>query len=120
VTLQYDSQFRFQNLPADMFSEIELLKGNFNGTPDTGHHLITYSLDPSSSAPQGSTVYDRLMSSVMIDVEDRDLAGEEEDSRSLKLEMPNEYHFEMRGVSEVVYILEGNSIKVPIGSSDSE
>jgi len=116
VTLQYDSQFRFQNFPADMFSEIELLKSFPNGTPDTGIHGLSYSLDPSSSAPGGSTVFDRLMTTIMVDLEDRNLV--DEDERDVKLSLPNEYHFVMRGISEQVYLLEGNSIRVPVGGND--
>jgi hypothetical protein len=114
VTLQYDSQFRFQNLPFDMFSEIELLKAFPNGTPDTGIGGLAYSLDPSASAPGGATVFDRLMTTIMVDLEDRNLVEEEE--RDIKIALPNEYHFVMRGIGECVYLLEGNSIRVPIGS----
>ena len=114
VTLQYDSQFRFQNLPADMFTDIELYKGNTNGTPDPGHHLLKYSLDPSSSAPGGATVFDRLMTTIMVDLEDRNIV--DEGDRDVKLALPNEYHFVMRGISETVYLVESNSIRVPVGN----
>ena len=112
VSLQYDSQHRFQNFPADMFSEVEAMDQP-NGTPDPGHHIISYSVDPSSNAPGGSTVFDRLMTSLSVDVQDQ--CGADEDSRDAK-ELPSEYSLVMRGISEVVYLLESNTIKVPIGS----
>jgi len=116
VSLQYDSQYRFQNFPADMFSEVEAMDQP-NGTPDVGHHIINYSTDSSSNAPGGATVFDRLMSTISADVVDGADAGGA-DERDLTT-IPNEYNFVMRGISEVVYLLEGNSVKIPL-SNDYE
>src|SRR5690606_10061957 len=49
VSLQYDAQQRYQNMPADMFSEVEMMDTFTNGTPHTGIHAMSYALDPSDN-----------------------------------------------------------------------
>lgn len=116
VSLQYDAQYRFQNFPADIFSEVECMTSFPNGTPDIGIHGMSYSLNPSENAPSGATVFDRLMTAMQVDIEDR--APFDADDRDIKLSLPNEYQFLMRGISEVVYVLDNGSIRIPLGSDE--
>lgn len=118
LSLQYDAQYRFQNFPADMFSEIECSDCFPNGVPETGIHGLSYSVDPSSNAPGGATVFDRLMTSLQIDIEDKPAIDLDSDSREVKLNLPSEYGLSLRGICETVFSIHGNSISVPTGSQD--
>lgn len=117
VSIQYDSQFRSQNMPADMYSEIECMDTFPNGTPETGIHGMSYSLEPYSNDPRGATVFDRLMTTFIVDVEDQ--PAFENGERDLKLSMPNEYTLVMRGIVETVFVMESLSIKIPTGTMDA-
>jgi len=115
MSLQYDSQYRYQNIPADLFSEVEAMEMP-NAYCDTGHHILNYSLDPANNTPNGVTVFDRLISSFSVDIEDKQVL--EGDERELRLNPANEYSLVLRGIGETLYLISGNSISIPIGGEN--
>lgn len=114
VSLNYDSQPRFSNFPFDMFSENEM-EDMPNATPDIGIGVINNALGYSpDNNPSGATVYDRLMTTMIVEVEDETPV---ENPSNVKILLPNEYGLLLRGITETAFIVEKDSVKIPTGES---
>lgn len=93
VTLWYDNNPRYQNFDGSHFAQMEYMLHASGRTPATGHHLLAYCYDTTSSEIDGSTNFSKLTTDLEVEINETSTDSDDPETTACS------YALEIRGVN---------------------